>query len=124
MTGIMRRFGLALTGLLLVACQSSGQPLVPALLSQPSTEQRALLEEAVKELLERQVRLSEAALTESSLLLLEPRGGMGVDGLLLDGRRQEPPERLRLYLWGDQCLLEHEVSGRRQRLQGVDCKPL
>ena len=121
---VVRRLGPLLASLLLAACQSSGQPLVPALLSQPSAEQLALLEEAVEALLERQVRLSEAALTESSLLLLEPQGGRGIDGLLLDGRRQEPPERLRLYLWGDQCLLEHEASGRRQRLEGVDCKPL
>ena len=121
---IMRRLGLLLASLLLVACQSSGQPLVPALLSQSSGEQRALLEEAVEELLERGVRLSERALTESSLLLLERQSGTGINGQLLDGRRQAPPERLRLYLWGDQCLLEHEASGRRQRLEGVDCHPL
>jgi len=121
---VVHRLSLLCASLLLVACQSSGQPLVPALLSQPSAQERILLEEAVQELLGRRVRLSETALTESSLLLLEPQGGTGVDGLLLDGRRQEPPERLRLYLWGDQCLLEHKASGKRQRLQGVDCKPL
>lgn len=121
---VVHRLSLLCAGLLLVACQSSGKPLVPALLNQPSTEELALLEIAVEELLDRRVRLSETALTESSLLLLEPQGGTGIDGLLLDGRRQEPPERLRLYLWGDQCLLEHEASGEHQRLQGVDCKPL
>lgn len=121
---ILRQFCLLSAGLLLVACQSTGQPLVPALLNQPSAEERTLLEKAVEELLGRRVRLSETALTESSLLLLEPQGGTGIDGLLLDGRRQEPPERLRLYLWGDQCLLEHEASGKRQRLQSLNCKPL
>ncbi len=112
--------------LLLAACATAKgvQPQdVPAVIVRPTAQSRAALAQAVSLCLNgARVTLADFAMTNSSELVIERVPRRDPEGRLLDGRGTgEKPERFELVKSGADCVLVHEQSGRRVRLDDTDC---
>ena len=108
--------------LCLGACRSVAPPPdEPAWIVRPSPASRAEIERAIHALIgEREIRMSEDALTTSHVLTLEPAMQSRLEGRPL-GRNLEAPERFALMLQRGRCFLVHVASGRRERLLETRC---
>jgi hypothetical protein len=95
---------------------------VPALLKNPDERTRMTLQRVVSQALGGvAVTLSDEALTDSSLLVIERRRHLDAAGQPIMGRVLEAPDRFVLIRQNGRCLLEHEASGRRWLLEDVSC---
>lgn len=115
-----------LMGLLCLAgcCADPPQAAVPALLAQPSEQQRAELSRLIGEALHRPpILLAPDALTHEPALVIEPVRPRDASGLPLQGRSLDQPEIFRLLLQGPRCLLLQESTGRRWPLH-ASCSAL
>lgn len=111
-----------LIGLLAGCAASRAQMAVPAVLSDVDEASRAALANAVTQALNgREVLLASDALTQSSRLVLDPARPKDTNGRLLQGREMRPPESFRLLKQGDECVLQHERTGRKYVLQQAHC---
>ena len=119
----MRGLLVALT----IACRTpsaGGPPDVPAVIVHPTAESRAALAEAVSIALNgAKVTLADFALTGSSELMIERMIRRDPEGLPVQGRVTERPERFKLVKSGADCVLIHEGTGRRYRLVDTECAP-
>ncbi len=112
----------------LVACAVSAcatpppEPEQAAVIVLPSAQSRAALQSAVSTALHRDsVRLADDALTNDSILLIEPVRPRDAAGLPLQGRETRPPEKFRLVKSGRSCILIHERTSERQELPQTQC---
>ena len=87
---------------------------VPAHIDNPTQASRAELLRVVTEALNgRVVTLADSALTDSSLLIIEPKH--------LSGRDLRKPVHFRLMLNGSQCVLIHQETEARLELTRTQC---
>lgn len=66
--------------------------------------------------------LADDALTTASSLFID-RTAARAAGRRLNGRELGRPEQFRLFKQGNQCVLVHENSGKRQVLVSASCQP-
>jgi hypothetical protein len=116
---------LAAGAFLLSACASSqAQEGVPAVITNPTTESRAELLRAVSDALGgAAVTLADDALTSASSLTIDRTAARDAAGRRLNGRELGRPEQFHLLKQGNQCVLVHENSGKRQVLVSARCQP-
>jgi hypothetical protein len=94
----------------------------PAVLTEPDGRTRAELQRVVSEALGGvEVLLSDEALTDSSVLVIERRRHVDAAGRPIMGRDLGTPDRFLLIRQGGRCVLEHEGSGRRWPLDAARC---
>ena len=122
----MRLFGrIAQVAVLLSAgaCRTAqARPDVPALITEPTSQTRTDLVQAVSAALGgATVTLSDDALTRDSTLVVERRRRLDPNGLPVNGRDLGRPETFRLVKNGADCVLVHENSGRRFALSQTAC---
>ena len=87
---------------------------VPAQIIDPTPESRAELQHVVSSTLGgRAVTIADDALTEDSLLIIEPK--------YLTGRDLGKPDHFRLVLSDSRCVLVHEESNARIGLMETSC---
>ena len=87
---------------------------VPAHISNPTTESRAELLRVVRAALNgSRVTLADDALTDDSLLIIEPKH--------LQGRDLRKPDHFRLMLSGSNCVLIHQETAARSTLTQTTC---
>lgn len=87
---------------------------VPAHIIDPTPESRAELQHVVSSTLGgRAVTIADDALTEDSLLIIEPKH--------LTGRDLAKPDHFRLVLSDSRCVLVHEESNTRIGLMETSC---
>jgi hypothetical protein len=115
---------LALMLLTTTGCRSEAvvaEP-TPARLAAPDAQTRAELQRVVSAALGGvEVTLSEQALTDSSLLIIERRRHVDPSGRRIMGRDMGTSDRFMLLKVGEECLLEHQGSGERWALAGAVC---
>jgi hypothetical protein len=105
------------TGCRTAAMAESG----PAVLVEPSAQTRAVLQRLISAALGADVTLSERALTDSHLLVIERKRHVDADGTRILGRDLGAPERFMLILDREECLLEYARTGDRWPLPGAVC---
>lgn len=101
--------------LILSACKTGAvRADVPARIINPTPESRAELLRVVSEALNgRVVTLADGALTNDSLLIIEPKH--------LSGRDLRKPEHFRLVLSGSRCVLVNQGTEARYELTETTC---
>ena len=102
-------------GYLLAGCQANSERTeLPARIVDPNSESRRELVSVVRGALNgSQVTIADNALTEASLLIIEPKHLMGRD--------LRKPAHFQLLLRGSDCLLVHEETGARLPLTATVC---
>jgi hypothetical protein len=102
-------------GLLFFGCQTNSERTEsPARIVDPSAESHRELVSVVRGALNgSQVTIADNALTETSLLIIEPKH--------LLGRDLRKPAHFQLLLSGSSCLLVHEETGARLPLAETVC---
>ncbi len=115
----------ALPALTLGACAAPEATAdVPAIIVEPDAASRAELLGVVRTALHgAEVRLAADALTESSLLSIEPVAPRGLGAPPATGRQLGRPDTFNLVLDGPQCFLIHRNSGLRYLLLDTRCRP-
>jgi hypothetical protein len=103
------------------AAPDGGAEAEPALLVEPSAQTRADLQQLISAALGADVTLSESALTDSHLLVIERKRHVDADGTRILGRDLGAPERFMLILAGGECLLEYARTGDRWPLPDAAC---
>jgi hypothetical protein len=101
------------------------QPIHPvaALLEQPSTQSRLVLENAIGKLLNSHpIKLADNAFTLKSVVIIEPNQPQDSQGNLLDGRDTRQAETFSLLIADEECYLKHEQSGQIKQLSNIHCK--
>ena len=120
----MRTAGIA--SVVLLACAAAAPAPTtddtPAVIVRPTAASRAALAQTVSIALDgANVTLADAALTDSSDLVIERTVRRDPEGQPIQGRVTEKPERFRLVRNGGQCVLVHERTGKRYRLVETEC---
>jgi hypothetical protein len=101
--------------------QSNADETVSAVIVNPTDRSRASLHNVVRKALSREsVLLSDEALTEDSVLVVEPQRIRDSAGQLLTDSSVRV-ERFQLLKRGDECLLVHERTGQRYSLAETTC---
>lgn len=103
---------------LLVGCQDR-----PARIVNPTDASRAALQKAVATALHGvPVTLADDALTQSSLLTIEPKVFRDAQGERVMGRETRTPIHFRLIKHGAQCFLVQQDGGAKWLLADTTCK--
>lgn len=107
------------------ACVSSpSRSDEPAVITAPTPASREELARVVSSALHgAPVTLADDALTKESLLIIERTRIRDPDGVRIDGRVMEKPERFELMKSGSQCVLIHRRAGERYALAHTACRP-
>jgi hypothetical protein len=119
----MRVLAMACAALPATAC-SSAPALAerPALITITTADSRADLLSAVSAALNYvPLLLADDALTQDSVLLIEPRQRLDPSDLPINGRELGRPERFLLSIQGRHCVLTHERTQQRQILKHTSC---
>ena len=104
-----------------MSCQTPG-PDIAAVISEPDQASRQALHQALTQALGGiDVLLSETALTQSSLLTLQPGESGSQVGKIAQGRVVEKPLQFRLVRSDTQCWLVDLRNERRYRLENTTC---
>jgi hypothetical protein len=94
----------------------------PARIVNPSAESRAELRKVVSDMLfGAEVTLSDDALTDSSVLIVERTRIRSLENPPLSGRDLGRPERFQLVTDGTRCVLIHESDQARYELPDTEC---
>lgn len=105
-----------------VACQTVATSNdTPALITDPSDESRAALQQTVNAELNTEVMLADDALTATSLLVIERVMPRTMEGSPAKGRTMEMPYQFRLVINGDDCVLIDQRDESRHVLQDTSC---
>jgi hypothetical protein len=100
--------------IVLTGCQTlASDNDVPARITNPTDASRAALQNAVNDTLHTNVILANDALTNDSLLIIEPKH--------LTGRDFGRPKHFRLVLSGSRCVLVHQETEARLELTETTC---
>ena len=117
---------LTLISLVLVftGCKSShATQAEEALLTNPSTEIRQILEQAMGNLMNSQpIKIADSAFTTKSMVLIERTSSLDSNKNLIIGRTLIESETFTLLKKGKQCFLKHNQSDIRIKLSLVECK--
>ena len=115
----------AATLLVVASCQVvTAEPDLPALIIQPNGASRAALQVTLSQLFGGQiVKLSDEALTRSSLLTLEPGLQNINNSKIANGRVLSGPYKFRLVKNSDACILIDMRDGSRHALANTTCVP-
>ena len=109
--------------LLLAACQSTGNAYDrPARIIDPDRDSRAALGSAVNQSLGVSVTLSDSALTDSSLLVIENWPRPTIENPLPQGRIMDAPIQFRLVRNGEDCVLVNLQDRSRYLLANTRCE--
>ncbi len=114
-----------LATLLVLACRSAPDPApapagTAAIIVHPTPQSRSALLQAVTDALGAKVMLADHALTRESTLVVE----RSAEALRMVGRDLGTPEKFRLEIVGNDCVLIHDRTGRRFTLVATECAPL
>lgn len=106
------------------ACANSiAQAERPAVIVNPTAASRAeLLSTLQKALNNRPLTLADDALTQDSVLIIEPVRLRDAEGRLLNGRELGMPERFQLVMQESKCILIHERTQQRWVLKRTKCR--
>ncbi|WP_258406877.1 hypothetical protein [Shewanella rhizosphaerae] len=97
---------------------------VPAIVSEPSAESLAELENAIAKLLQMQkVTLAADAFTRNSRVALERNPHKDPNSQLLMGRNFELPQIVQLWISGDECFIADAEEHRSAPLTVTRCSP-
>ena len=110
--------------LLLAACRATTADADrPARIVAPDDSSREELRQAINEILDAEVLLSDDAFVNSSFLVIEnwPPGTMA--NPVPQGREPGRPMTFQLVKNGDECILVRQVDGQRLKLARTQCKP-
>lgn len=112
----------ALLALALGGCQSTSVAPQPALLLEPNDQVRSELKGIVSNALNTEVTLSQQALTQEPLLIIDaasrPRS---MEAAGAQGSWRDRPDHFELYLVNGQCRLRHRQSEREWPVPGATC---
>ncbi|WP_223294720.1 hypothetical protein [Shewanella loihica] len=123
------RIMLGVMPLTLLGCSLQAQDAtlpnpVPAIVSEPSAESLAELENAIAKLLQMEkVTLAADAFTRNSRLALERNPHRDPNGQLLMGRNFELPKIVQLWISGDECFVADAEEHRSAPLTVTSCSP-
>lgn len=95
----------------------------PARIINPDTASRTALQSTVDSALGVHVTLSDAALTDSSLLTIENRPRPTIENPVPQGRDMQMPIQFRLVKNGDDCVLIRQQDRSRHILTNTACAP-
>ena len=132
MKTVMPTIRLLLTAVLLSACSYSAVESdnavdtnleKPAVIVNVDAESRADLIKALTAALNgASVSLAEDALSRKDTLIVERKPIKDARGNLIQGRELGVPDRFNLLINDGQCVLVHQNSGQRWRLENTECK--
>ena len=106
----------------IAACQTvAGDYDRPARIIDADATSRAVLQHTVDGILGTHVTLSDAALTDSSLLTIEQWPAPTMENPLPQGRMLEPPVQFRLVSNGPDCILVDQRDRSRHVLADTQC---
>jgi hypothetical protein len=114
---------LTLAPLLLSNC-SATQPLepIPALLVQPTEDNRIVLEHAIGDLFNSQpIKLANSVFTQQSKVVIERRLVKNSRGELLDGREIREADSVSLLTEDGQCYIRHDQTGDIKLVHSINC---
>jgi len=94
---------------------------VAARITNPATDSRAALQEAVNDALDTDVMLADDALTDSSVLTIERNPPRSMENLPAQGRNMDGPMQFRLVKNGDDCVLIYTNDDSRRKLANTRC---
>lgn len=120
----MRIAMVVLSAALTSACANSvAQAERPAAIVNPTAESRAeLLSTVQKALNNRPLTLADDALTQDSVLVIEPARPRDAESQLLNGRELGMPERFQLVKQDSKCILIQERTQQRWVLNKTGCQ--
>jgi hypothetical protein len=114
---------LILASLLVNSC-SATQPLefLPALLVQPSEDNRIVLERAIGDLFNSQpIKLANGVFTQQSKVVIERRLAKDSRGNLLNGREIREADSVSLLTEDGQCYIRHDQTGNIKLVHRINC---
>jgi len=94
---------------------------VAARITNPATDSRAALQEAVNDALDTDVMLADDALTDSSVLTIERNPPRSMENLNAQGRNMDMPMQFRLVLNDGDCVLIFTADDSRRKLADTSC---
>lgn len=101
------------------------EPIQPvaALLEQPSSETRILLESVIGDLLNsKPIKLADNVFTQKSTVVIERNQPKNSRGNLLDGRERRSADTVSLLTEAGKCYLKHDQSGNIKRVGNIRCR--
>lgn len=108
---------------MLSACQSAAGR--PAMLTSPTPQVISELAHIVSGALGGQhVILAPDALTDSSVLIIEPAPHRSMQGRLGSDRSKAAPDRFHLVSHHDKCILIQDATGKAFKLPHAECTPI
>lgn len=114
----------AVVSVVLAACAASSETYdQPARIVNPDAASRAGLQSALIEALGVPVTVSDTALTDSSLLVIENQPPPTMENPVPIGRATELPFQFRLVRNGENCILVNQQDRKRYVLQNTTCVP-
>lgn len=118
------RLAVFVSCVILSACQmTSAQVPSPAVLTNPGPEVRLEISQAIIAMTGySSVALADQDLTQSSELVIERRHQKTANGVLIQGRDLELPQRFTLVLLGAQCWLVHQSTKQSTLLKKARCR--
>lgn len=118
------KLAISVSCVILSACQvTSAQIPSPAVLTNPGSEVRLEISQAIIAMTGySSVALADQDLTQSSELVIERKHQRTANGVLIQGRDLELPQRFRLVLQGGQCWLVHQATEQRTLLKTARCR--
>ena len=120
----MNKLVLCIAALILAACATNSESYdQPARIVDPDPASRAGLQAALVEALGVPVTVSDMALTESSLLVIENQPPATMENPVPLGRVMEMPIQFRLVRNGENCILINQQNRRRYALANTVCQP-
>jgi hypothetical protein len=94
---------------------------IAARITNPGTESRAALQDAVNDALDRDVMLAPDALTDSSVLTIERNPPQSMENLPAQGRNMDMPMQFRLVRNDGDCVLIYTADDSRRKLANTSC---
>jgi hypothetical protein len=114
---------LILASLLVSSC-SATQPLepIPALLVQPTEDNRIALEHAIGDLFNSQpIKVANSVFTQQSKVVIERRLAKDSRGNMLDGRELREADSVSLLTKDGQCYIRHDQTGNIKLVHRINC---
>jgi len=124
---IFRKLSFIFISLLsLTGCKSlAEQPMVDAIIVNPTRESRAELLSIVTQTLNvKKILLAQDALTESNRLIIERKYHRTLEQGVVMGRSEEIPEIFKLKIKGSKCIFLHPASNQSWPLLKSQCKAM
>ena len=120
----MNKYLPGIFALVLAACAANTETYdQPARIVDPDSASRAGLQTALIEALGVPVTVSDMALTDNSLLVIENQPPVTMENPVPAGRVMELPMQFRLVRNGDNCILINQQDRKRYAVANTTCEP-